>query len=448
MKKVLPVAALMILATLFFVWPIAHTLALRNALLLLSLLAFGWVVLRSKAHILSHELKTPYAIYGLLTIWLIVVAIVVSDQTAWSLWEIKGQWLKGSLALVLGTLAALSSTSGKFLAPRTIFATLTVALLAHKAYLVSEALVAWSHHGEIPAKISGLAEHYAYASHLTNILIVFLGAEALYRIILKRAVLPFGTWFLGFSIVLALASSYLEAARNAMIVLAALFVLASAWYWRERRSMAETKIVAASVGIALAFGGIFLYKHIQSDARWQTLFQTIPIALDTETNKSWIDLNHHPLPQMADGRQVDHSNYMRIAWFKEGLKLVAEHPLGIGFGRNAFDHAIKAKYGMATGGGSSHSGLLDFTIGTGIPGAVLWCAFLLGLMRLAARRWETSQSFYALALFFLVLSYGLRMLVDGIIRDHILEQFLFLAGLFSVWATQPSPSNRITEGHN
>ena len=85
---------------------------------------------------------------------------------------------------------------------------------------------------------------------------------------------------------------------------------------------------------------------------------------------------------------MDASAYMRIAWFKEALVFIGEHPLGIGYGRNAFGHGIKIKYGKRVG--HSHSGILDLTIGTGIPGALLWLGFLLSLVYLAFRRFNTS----------------------------------------------------------
>ncbi len=137
---------------------------------------------------------------------------------------------------------------------------------------------------------------------------------------------------------------------------------------------------------------------------------------------------------------MDVSVYLRIAWLKEGLLLVRDHPFGIGFDRNAFGHGLKAKYGR--GVGHSHSGLLDMAIGLGIPGALLWLGFFASLAAIAWRRHRASGNYAAILLLLLLLDYGVRMVLDSVIRDHMLQQFMFLAGLAAVLTVAGVPEKR------
>ena len=157
---------------------------------------------------------------------------------------------------------------------------------------------------------------------------------------------------------------------------------------------------------------------------------TVPIALDTSTHKTWLDPHRYPLPTLPNGDPIDESAYMRIAWLKEGVSMVVQDPLGRGFGRNAFGHGLVEKYGE--GKGHSHSGLLDLAIGVGVPGTILWLGFLASLLVLASRALRDDANPYAILLLLLIVDFGTRMLVDGIIRDHMVQMFLFLAGLLAM----------------
>ena len=133
---------------------------------------------------------------------------------------------------------------------------------------------------------------------------------------------------------------------------------------------------------------------------------------------------------------------MRIAWMKEGIRLVAEHPWGLGFDRDAFGAGLKLKYG-GDGGGSSHSGWLDWTSGTGIPGTLLLIGFFASVIAMGARSYMLLHRPQGLLLIFLVTGFAGRMLLDGISRDHSFQQFMFLIGVLL-----PMLSSELKPSHN
>lgn len=455
--KVLSLAGLALVALLFAVWPVAHTISLRDLLLVLVLGVFAYLAVRARPTGWWHGLEWPLGLYVVLTLWLLVVALLISPETAWSLDEIRGQWLKGLFAMLAGGLVALVfARAGRMTACLVI---IVGVLLLHTLYVDAVAVKglvgAWldpdlrlgsliRHTGIAPG-----AEGYNYftllrccewdiemltagpdkSNYLTNLLIYFLLADIFIRSTYRRRLLPLGNGILAFFFLLALFSFYVEAVRNGVLeIVLVMFVFASLLIYHNRQRLPGKLLLFGALGLVLV-PVLIGYVSYRTDPRWQSLRQTIPIALDTTTHKAWLDLNS-PVPLLPSGEPVNRSNYMRIARLKGGMELVLDNPAGVGYGRNAFGHAVKQKYGVSSS--HSHSGLVDMAIGAGIPGALLWLAFLVGLGALAARGVARRRDDASVLLLFVVTGFGVRMVVDSIIRDHMLQMFLFLAALLAV----------------
>lgn len=267
------------------------------------------------------------------------------------------------------------------------------------------------------------------SNFLSNFFLYFLLAETLIRSVCRRRVLPLSHFGLAMAFLTVLCSIYVERTRNGvlemMVVLLLFGLLLFTAYWK--RLSARTLTIALSLALLVLM--VFGYISFKTDARWQSLWQTIPIALDTEKHRAWLDLNG-PVPVLPDGEPVNRSNYMRIARIKAGIDLTLENPWGVGYGRNAFGHAVMKKYGVSSS--HSHSGLVDMAIGAGIPGALLWLGFLMGLGIVAVRGYRSRRDFASVLLLFVVTGYGVRMVLDSIVRDHMLQMFLFLAAFLAV----------------
>jgi O-antigen ligase len=100
---------------------------------------------------------------------------------------------------------------------------------------------------------------------------------------------------------------------------------------------------------------------------------------------------------------------------------------------------MKRKYGMGTG--HSHSSLIDFSLSGGIPGLLLWLLFFGSLIRLGWRAYFHNNDVVGMALIMLVVGTLLRMIVDSNLRDHGLEQFLFLAAVLASLAANGIQQN-------
>jgi len=431
MTKALQVTGLVLVALLIAVWPTAHTISLRDLLLALTLVVFGFLAVRGRPAGWWQRLEWPLGLYAVLTLWIFIVALFVSDETAWSLGEIRGQWLKGLLALLAGGMVALAIRRDPAL-QRHAAVIILVALFLHIAYVDYLAVKDLVEHGQLTDRIRGLTKGPDTSNYLTNILLVLLLAEVFLRITCRPRFLPLSATVLIVLILLTLFSVYAESVRNGVIELSFVLMLFAILFVSENRQRFGKTTSALVISALIVVPVAFAYLSYKTDERWQTFIDTIPLAMDTETNRQWINLVRQHELRLPDGRPVDWSNYMRMARIKAGVDLTIENPLGVGFGRNAFGHAVMKKYGESSS--HSHSGLIDLAVGTGVPGTLLWLGFLASLMTLAWRSFRKTSDYCALALLFLVTGYGIRMVLDSIIRDHMLQMFLFLAAFLAVIA--------------
>jgi hypothetical protein len=427
----LNVIALALVGALFFVWPIPHTGSLRDLLLTVSLVLFGYLAWRErKPMAVFRELSFPVGVLAAFTVWLYIVAIFISPETAWSLDEIHGQWERALAAMLVGVLVALVARRNPILKSWALVVVF-VALMVHIVYVDLEAVKYWlGHAGQY--RFDGLAGGPDKINYLSNMLFCFLLAELFYRATCKKRMLLFPNSVLAVIFLLAVVSEFGELTRNGIITLVLVLLVLGSFYLFGRRS--RLKISAAFVGISAMFlvvlVGVGLVVSARQSSTLSNLMDTVPFAWDTEHNKAWQDTEKYGVPRLPNGEFVDNSTYLRVAWLKEGLKLVYEHPLGIGYGRNAYGHGMMAKYGMNKG--HSHSGLLDIAIGVGIPGAMLWIVFFASLIYLAYRRIRAAPNYPAMLLLLVLVDYGSRVVLDSVQRDHMLQQFMFLSGLAAV----------------
>ena len=444
MKK-LAILGVVLLGLLFFVFPIPRTISLRDLLLLLALLTFGYVAWRNeRRHESLRALIVPATLLALFTAWMYGVALFVSPETAWSLDEIGSQWLRALAALAAGVAVAVAVKKDSGLERKALLV-IFAALLLHVLIVDILAVKQWSQ--DLMAqrefgRISGLAGGPDKSNYLTNLLLCFLLAESLYRLLRKKRMLPFGNVLLGSAVGVALFSMFAERMRNGVAVFALMLLIAGLlWLLAQKSRLRKTGFVAGAAALAvITLGGLGLAVAIKGGSDLKKLIETAPIAWDTEHHQGWLDEKKYGLPLLSTGETVDPSAYQRIAWLKQGLLIIGEHPLGIGFGRNAYGHGLKAKYGE--GRGHSHSGLLDLAIGTGVPGTLLWLGFFVSLMRLAWKRARATHSHAAILLMLLLLDFGARMFLDSVIRDHMLQQFLFLTGVAAVMMVTEGPEKR------
>ena len=452
-------------ALLLFTWPIPGTIALRNslaALLLVVVLIGTWRERTPSAEFVPQGLRTPIVLFALLSGWMLLVNAGWAVEPTLSWKEFWAQWalpaLCGLAGFLLARLAVQRGEAGVQTLLKVVFYTLFLQVLLHDvldaAYVLTTGqppfrqapvlylpifLKTWQA-GEVWTQ-AFIGQYFEKFSFVNNTFAAILIAEILQRTIEKRRWLDIPNWLLGVSLMLVLLCSYWLRVRNGNLGLVFLLLVAGLMTLvrvRHRFKARHLILVLCTAIVAVAALGSAFWK---SDPRWQTFTETVPIALDTETNKAWLSRSIAPYPRLSNGNEVDPSNYERIAWIKEGVKLGWENPLGTGSNRNAFFDGLDHKYQMhgAIRGGHSHSGVVDFFIANGLPGLLLWFAFLLSLTVLGWTTFTGANMALGLMLIFLISGFFSRSLVDSNIRDHVLQQFLFMVAIFATVCARALP---------
>jgi hypothetical protein len=427
-------AALTLFAVLFFIWPIAHTIALRNVLLFILALWLGVQWNRERGRQIFFAWRSVAWSLALFTAWLFV-DLLFTPFWREALSAIQGQWLS---ALLSGFLGVAILAWRRDLSPRTVLLVFFGTLVIQAVAVDIQGLLWMIHHGQLPHGLvgrrwKGLTAGPDKSNYLTNMALDLLVAELSLRLEGDRF-LPMNRAAMGIIFALLLLGSYLEAMRNGLIdlvILAGFLVARFAYRHRAQFTMRRRLIVAGIVLVVFVLIGL----DLAFDHRWDSLYATIPVAWNTAAHRqAWLDAGA-PLPLLPNGHVVSQSNYLRIAWIKEGFKSLFDFPMGLGYSRSAFGKALLLRFGpslrMAT---STNNGFLNLAVSVGFPGLILWYIWYALMFRGALARLNGKAGYWGRALFLVALDVGSRMLVDANMQDYMLEQFLFLVGFLGAAA--------------
>lgn len=420
---------------LLFILPVPNIIALRNFFFYLLFLSLVIYFFKTKQYNNIFNFfkyyKRIYLSLVILTFWIFSFSVIFSHEFLWSLDEFRGQWLTPLLYLTTSVLLAVFIIQNKYYIIYTnlIFFTLFI----HIFYIDIYAIYNYLETGDLIRRFAGIMGSSTNANYITNILLAFLVTEIIIRIKVKEKILFVNNFILFLLVISVLFSSVIEAMRNGSVAIVFLAIMTiTLLFVNDKTYPMKIKVSFSLVLIFLLL--IPISYNVKTDPRWATLIDTIPVALDTENNKYWLN-RKYGLPKLTDGREMDSgSNYERISWMYVGGQIILENPLGIGFGRNVFGHALELKYGKdAQRGYHSHSGIIDFTLGVGIIGLFIWVFFIFSIIRVCIYSFKTKQSYYAILTFFLTTGFVTRSLVDSNMRDHMFLLFMFFLGLFMVF---------------
>lgn len=409
------------LASLVFVFPIPHTIALRNLLLLVGLAALlaSW---RGAARPRLPPLLRPAA-WGLAatTAWLVLHSAAVAPAPTLALGNLRGDWIVPLLC------AALASYAAARLDPRLAVRAAVAALLAHVLSMMGWQLWLWLKDGMSggwPGGVVPQGERDQYSTVGGMLLAIVLG-ERLAGLQQGGMALfpPRAGWA---ALVIGLLADAATRVRNGTLVSSVLLLAATLALSRR-----QPRVLLLLVAV-LALGG----ASLALDKRWSGLGESLAVGWNSES-AYWRTWDTAMRPATPFGGSLEESAYARAAWARQAMQAIAEHPLGLGFGRDAFGRAIEMKYGYK-GMVSSHSGWLDYALAAGLPGLGLLLLTAALAIRGGWRQFREHDDAAGLMFAFLVGGYLLRCLLDGHMSGWRLGLFAFLCGVL-IAAMKPAP---------
>lgn len=401
------------LAAIVFVFPVPHTIALRNLLLLIGMLSLLATWRRAPRALLLPVLKP--AAWGLVatTAWLVLHSITVAPAPTLALDNLRGDWIVPLLTAVLATFAAARAGC------RQAVQAVVAALLAHMAWMFGWQLWLWlaaSAPGTWPAGNMPFGER-DYHSTLSGFLLALLLAERLTVLSVGSVGALFSTSPACAALAVSLVADGVLRTRNGTIVSIVLLVTATVWMARRQPRFLLLLLVVATLGGA----------SLTLDSRWSGLKESLATGWSSPSSY-WLTGDQTRRPLTASGADIEDSAFLRAAWAHQAVVAIGEHPLGLGFGRDGFGRAIEAKFGQK-GFVSSHSGWLDFALGAGLPGLALLLAMAGLAIRGGWRQFRQHDDAAGLMLSFFVGGYLLRCLLDGHLSGWRLGLFAFICGV-------------------
>jgi len=276
-----------------FVYPIPHTIALRN-LLLVTLLGIGLFHLAKRPRRLDaidwRMFRTPAGLLTALTLWLLLQSTLISPRSAEALEMFRGDWLVAltvSLAAMLATLAARQPRPD-----RTLLA-LALALLAHLALLLVYQIAGWLNSGHFPWQSTPFAEKDYHSMLATTLAVLSLG-DLLFRAVTARRWFPFNWYWIATTLVLCTTASLTLWARNATLIIAAELVVCCTIFIALTSTSGFKKATFVITLVALL--GVGGWLSFSSDTRWSGFQDAARVAFDTENNLAWLDTEKYPPP--------------------------------------------------------------------------------------------------------------------------------------------------------
>lgn len=418
-----------LLVTFLFVLPLPETIALRYALLL-GLLIATFVLARRQCAIWRDTLGLlqPFLIWhGALLAWLVCQALMISPERAWALGEIRGQWFPALLCAIVGIgIALLPRLDGSVTRGRVV-TIVVMGLVAQAAFSILASLPDFIATGAFPQARTRWTAGKLEISYWNNLLLAFLAVDLFSRWRYRARLTDLHPgWIIG-STGCVLLSNVLFGARNGIIGSLLLFLsLALLIVWRERNVLGLQR-TAAIVMLLLGLVGSLGVASYQTDPRWRSFEESATLAWQINSHDTWLHPDEGRYPQTSAGKEVEHSAYLRIAWIRAGLDLIVDHPWGVGYGRNAFGHALRQTRESRLG--HAHSGVIDWTVGTGLPGLLLWLGFLGWMTWQGIRRYFRRNDALGLVTVFVTGGFFGRMLLDSINRDHMLMLFFLISAM-------------------
>lgn len=416
MRSAVPWTLCLWIAAVVAVIPIPHTIALRNLLLLIGFLS---LLSRFRGSLPRSVPWLKMSAWWLiaLTAWIVFHTITVAPEPIQTLDQVRANWLVPIL------IAALAAWAAAQLQPSSATRAFTAALAAHMLFLLGWQLNLWMANGYWPIRLTPFGA-YDYHGTINSFLLSLLLADRLALVLRRESPLALGRWLGWFLMLVSLLGDLGLQSRNSTLIDLAMFLVAGLILLRSQYRRWKFAVL-------LLFGvAVIAYSSLKFNSRWEGFRESVVIGW-SEPGEHWKNLtsiDSSLWPKTASGNLIEESAFSRAAWARKSLDFLFDHPMGAGFGHDAFGRAMAREYGFS-GLGSSHSGWLDFALGTGFIGLMLLLAVSVSTIYHGWRQFRDRGDGLALVIAFFVGGYLIRCLLDGHLSGWRLCLFGVICGV-------------------
>ena len=434
---------------LLAIWSLPGTIALRNILLSIGLLASIIYLSHNRSSLFSMRAWNIWILFAFFP-WVAIHLALFSTQFNLQLHELESIWVRSFAALILGFAIGLISSNEKHLhfeffdnpcRPALIFLGLGGTSIICMFFYTKNILFADGifNYGILfslyKAKTPFIVAAALFTPACVTILIFCINSQ-----ITKWWLLPALT-----GLIATLFSVIFSDTKNGVLVftacllLAPLIIFINIKNW-SRTSALQMLIVAITITLVTYIG---LIEHLSHNSAWRSMGSNIKVAIDIDHQNFWKNRENFKMPKNEFNDPVDLSTYERVAWFTAGVRLLRENPQGFGLVHHSFGWLASAKWPefykpIGNLRGATHSGWMDIALGVGLPGiALIWIPLLGAWIRSLLLRtfWGT---YAQLAIPIVMLAY----FVSEASYAHFVEILFFITAFFCS-TTRRSPSEAV-----
>jgi len=434
------------------VLPMAGTIALRNVVLALLLLASLWTIKPALTGMAAagHWRALPWPVF-LWAGYLLLFPLFSTDPgVAWD--NLLGQWGKGIMAMAAGATMAWWVSQHRWGSPLALGLAAFVPIAVYLTLFATRAIQT----GALPWAYLGIEEHHSYLGYAVAQTMLLLCAAFLVTRGKSKAVLAA-------LVLLALVSMALIQSRAGLAfgVLAALLVIFASLRVANARLRWQ---IGLAVLLMVLLGGLAFALAVKTDPRWQNIGTRLAAgwmgdAIDIECLGT-ASVEPAIRARFGEGPQTEHiighirdGDGARVVLLRAATELAIQHLWGLDGSRAAFWKRLREicpnpAYTMA----HAHNGWLDTALAIGWPGVLIFLAMMVYFLRLGWRHLTPQAPLdpWALVLVATPVFWLLRGVVDSCYRDHMLEMqgFVMAHAAVSLWKnghpagkTAPKPVN-------
>lgn len=429
-------------AMLISIWVLRDTIALRNILLVLGVIASLFYLYKigipqlQKIIGLNKISFLPLLFVFCLFLWVITHYLFFSLNPELQFKELRSTWLRSFFAWIMGVVCALVIVRepkkliwlGLGLMSNFIGLFIEYFPLAIAQQKISNVMYVLDNYlqGKIYAVCLGLiflgGLLGAYATSITKTIKINLESKWVFLSIACIALILYSYVFI-------------IDTRNGFALSFLIFILWGIWaataVVKKNGSFLTslTKLQYAVLVLVVSSLLIFAALHARQNSGWLTTVEDASIAFQIHKYPNWKNPPVLGYPEVEPGKPVKINTYERAAWFVAGLSVLPDRLLGDGSLKHAFGRAIKERY-PESNLTTSHSAWLDFSLSLGIPGIVLLLGAYLIVFILSFKYRNPFNHFIRWISLAILMVYAVAELFNEVAFELVIYYIGFLATLF------------------
>lgn len=386
LKTALELLILLSLLVVWFVWPLRGTIAARNIALVMGAIAsFAWLIFERPKF--SRQDFLPIGLLMCVPAWLLGLFFFnpVVPELQWN--DLKGTWLRVVIGVIfaigLGKIYLNRPKYQKFFFWILFIWPLVILFLFITQWVTTFSWFEWTVFIYVfKSKIAGV--YFLIWSLLLCLALAhwYLSKQSYLKQAFLTIKLDLKTMLMILFFICLIDLFSLRSLNGFIALLAGFVFLAYLLIVKKKKSTTGwLYFIRASLiltGVLIFIIAVLAYDIKYSGGKLVNLAVDIDFIINDDNTEAWKwDGSYkgmYPPINTISGHTVNGSTYERLTWFIEGLKFLKNNPFGLGYTGQAFSYYMSQTYpgSVAT---KTHSGWLDFALGTGFIGLIsVWTA--------------------------------------------------------------------------